>query len=446
MIRCAPGMRPAFARNLRLEPLEDRSMLSLPTVVDVNVAGTDWTADFVDYLESEGLGTDGYSIPVGSSSQTTTLPWINIDQIRITFSEDVDIQQGDLSLSGVNTTAYAFSAFAYDSASKTATWTLDAPVGPDKLLIDLDADGIDPMIDTDEGNVLDGEWTDESSTYPSGDGSAGGDFEFAFNVVDGDADGNNGVNIGDAGQIGNRIGAQAGDAEYGIRHDIDADGDIDWDDFYAARDRIGNVLPSGDPAGINNDAPTTSGLADVAVDEDAADYVLYLWGAFDDAEDGYGGLSFEIVENTNPALFDSTEIDNLTGELTLDFAENAFGQAEITVRATDTGGLFVETTFTVDVAPVNDAPVISEFVGVDGPGDYWTFSGVVTDVDDVVEGMIVVFGGVLEPYNVTTVVRADGTFSLSDEFPGLESGLASAQTEDDDGALSNLALYEVSVT
>jgi len=369
-----------------------------------------------------------------------------MDQIRITFSEDVDIQQGDLSVSGVNTTAYGFSGFAYDPVSKTATWTLDAPVGPDKLLIDLDADGIDPVVDTDESNVLDGEWTDGSSTYPSGNGTAGGDFEFALNVVGGDADANNGVNIGDAGQIGQRIGAETGDANYSIRHDVDADGDIDWDDFYAARDRIGNVLPSGDPAGADNDAPTTSGLSDIEVNEDAADYVIDLWGSFDDAEDGYGGLSFEVVKNSNPSLFDSTEIDDLTGELTLDFAADAFGQSDITIRATDTGGLFVETTFTVAVVPDNDPPVISDFVGVEGPGDYWTFSGMVTDVDDVVEGMIVVFGGVLEPYNVSAVVEADGTFSLCDEFPGLQSGLASAQTQDDEGALSNLALYDIQVT
>ena len=42
--------------------------------------------------------------------------------------------------------------------------------------------------------------------------------------------------------------------------------------------------------------------------------------------------------------------------MTLDYAADANGAADITVRATDTGGLSVETTFTVTVNPINDTP------------------------------------------------------------------------------------------
>ncbi len=40
-------------------------------------------------------------------------------------------------------------------------------------------------------------------------------------------------------------------------------------------------------------------------------------------------------------------------------AANANGSANLTVRATDPGGLFVETSFTVTVAAVNDAPLVN---------------------------------------------------------------------------------------
>lgn len=193
-----------------------------------------------------------------------------------------------------------------------------------------------------------------------------------------------------------------------------------------------------------NDAPTTSGIADVYVDEDAVNETISLYGAFADIEDPDGNLTYEVVENTNSSLFDSMDIDGYGG-LVLDFAADAFGTGYLTVRATDSGGLWVETTFAVDVAPVNDAPVITDFGGVKGPGDGWTFSGEVTDVDDNVEGMIVVLGGVLEGYNVTATVQADGTFSLTDYFPGLESGTATAQTEDDASLESNVAWYLVTV-
>lgn len=96
-------------RAARFESLEPRMVLSGygPTVTDVAVSSTSWDSAFVDYLEDEGLGYGGYSVPVGSGSQLDPLPWNNIDQISINFNEDVNVQSSDLSVSGVNVTAYA---------------------------------------------------------------------------------------------------------------------------------------------------------------------------------------------------------------------------------------------------------------------------------------------------------------------------------------------------
>ena len=105
-------------------------------------------------------------------------------------------------------------------------------------------------------------------------------------------------------------------------------------------------------------SPTTSGIADVTVEEDSSDTAIDLFTAFDDAESSDGHLVYEVIGNTNPELFSAVGINN--GRLELSYAPDAFGAANLTVRATDPGGLAVETTFAVNVTSVNDKPVISE--------------------------------------------------------------------------------------
>lgn len=427
--------------------LEERRVLSAPTapmVADVNLASTAWTSSFVDYLEIANLGTDGYSIPVGSSAQLKTVPWNNLDQIRITFSDDVNVQMGDLSISGVNQTAYAFSDFSYDPNTRTAVWTLAAPLAKDKLLLDLDGDGIDPVADSSE-NILDGEWTTGSSTYDSGDGTAGGDFEFRFNVLPGDASQDGLINYTDSYLVLAARGKQAGTTGYSIFRDIDGDGVVTTDDWYDVYFSIGHTLPTGDPAGMTNDAPTTAGFAEVNVDEDAADVVLSLFNAFNDAEDYVENLAYSLIDNTNWALFANVVVDPINDQLTLSFAQNAFGSAELTVRAMDSGGLFVDTVLSVVVASVNDAPVIANFFATEWQG-HWTLSGNVTDVDDDVEGMVVTFGGVLAGQDVEAVVNGNGAFLIEADLEGVPSGPVTAQTEDPHGALSNMASVFVLVS
>ena len=132
-----------------------------------------------------------------------------------------------------------------------------------------------------------------------------------------------------------------------------------------------------------NDTPTTTGIANVTVTEDAPDMVIDLFAAFADAEDADAALTYTVTNNTNPALFTSTAIDGAAGTLTLDYAPSANGTADITVRATDTGGLWVETTFTVTVNAVNDAPV--GLVTIDNitpaVGDTLTASNTLADAD-----------------------------------------------------------------
>ncbi|MBX2821473.1 MAG: tandem-95 repeat protein [Rhodothermaceae bacterium] len=114
------------------------------------------------------------------------------------------------------------------------------------------------------------------------------------------------------------------------------------------------------PTGNRLDAPTTSGISDVSVLEDASNTVINLFGAFEDAEDADEELIYTVTENTNPSLFTATTIDPLNGFLTLEYAPNQNGSATLTVRAEDTEGLSVSTSFTVTVTAVNDQPIFTK--------------------------------------------------------------------------------------
>jgi len=427
-------------RCMRLEPLEPRMMLSHPSVTAVNVAGTGWSSSFISFLESSGLGAGGYAIPAGAN-QLKTLPWTNVNQIRITFSEDVNVDAADLSVSGANTTAYTFSGFSYDSTAHTATWTLSASLTKDKVLLDLDADGMDPVVSISTGDALSGGWTNGSSTFPSGDGTTVADFEFRMNILPGDANQNNAVNVTDAAYVNQKIGTSAGQAGYNIYYDMDGSGAISSCDYSAVTSRLASLLPTGSPAGTSNDAPTTAGIADVYFDsDDEDDYSLGLSSLFEDAETLSTDLVYSIVGNTNTSLFDSLSIDS-TGQLAIDFVADAIGESSLAVRAVDAGGLIVETTFTVHAS---NAPKITDFGLVLEEGGAWTISGSVTDPDESVVGMVVRFGGVLADYHLTTTItRADGVFSLTVELPGLQVGIATATTKDSHGVASEEADFWV---
>ncbi|WNZ24950.1 DUF4347 domain-containing protein [Leptolyngbya sp. NK1-12] len=106
-------------------------------------------------------------------------------------------------------------------------------------------------------------------------------------------------------------------------------------------------------ATVANTPPTTTGIANVTVNEDASATTINLFDVFADAQTPDSGLSYSVTNNSNPGLV-GTSITG--GNLTLAYAANAFGTANLTVTATDPGGLSVPTSFSVTVNSVNDAP------------------------------------------------------------------------------------------
>ena len=132
-----------------------------------------------------------------------------------------------------------------------------------------------------------------------------------------------------------------------------------------------------------NDAPTVvSPIADVVEDENASDTVIDLFATFEDPEDADADLTYSIESNTNPALFAAAVVDPVAGTITLDYVADTFGAADIVVRATDTGGRFVDEAFSVRVYGAGEPrPVGSEFRVNSSTSGTQLYSAVAADPD-----------------------------------------------------------------
>lgn len=106
-----------------------------------------------------------------------------------------------------------------------------------------------------------------------------------------------------------------------------------------------------------NDPPVKLGFAAVNLLEDnVTEQIINLLTAFNDAEDEPSQLTYQISANDNPGFFQAITINQTNGELRFTLNPNVFGTAKVTVRAADTGGLFVTDILTINISPINDAP------------------------------------------------------------------------------------------
>jgi hypothetical protein len=143
----------------------------------------------------------------------------------------------------------------------------------------------------------------------------------------------------------------------------------------------------------DNDNPVVTPISSFTVNEDAPNKTFNLYDYFSDPETSDASLIYTVVANTVTGIV-STDITS--GLLTLAFAKNTFGEGDITIRATDAGGLFAETTFHVTVNSVNDIPIPTSIPSVVfAPGDPATqvdLSKYFTDVEDSVLTYSIVAG------------------------------------------------------
>ena len=228
----------------------------IPHVTDVFVSGSAWTpADanpgtttFMEYVEARGLGDRRFGFRVTDGGPNSNeLPWTNLNTVTVRFDRDVTVDAADVIVRNASTgTPFALSgAPAYDSATDTLVIRLAQPLQNQRVEVVLDGDP-GGVTATDGGRLLDGDFT---NFLPSGDGSAGGDFAFRFNVLPGDVDRNGAVNIFDTLATRNRQGTSTtspGTAPntYTPFHDVDGNGAINIFDTLAVRNRQGTSLPA----------------------------------------------------------------------------------------------------------------------------------------------------------------------------------------------------------
>ena len=185
-----------------------------------------------------------------------------------------------------------------------------------------------------------------------------------------------------------------------------------------------------------NDPPTVTAIPAVNVNEDAENVTRDLSQYFSDEEDATLTYSLTTISNENLL---TASINQAT--LTLDFVANAFGTAQLTVRGTDSGGEFVETTVSVQVNAVNDVPTVSNL-------------SVSTDEDSPVE--ITLQGNDIDGDNLTfTIVTGPTNGSLSavsgnavtytpnQNYSGIDS--LSYRASDGNGGTSNTGTVSITV-
>ena len=162
-----------------------------------------------------------------------------------------------------------------------------------------------------------------------------------------------------------------------------------------------------------NDVPTVANaIDDVAVDEDAANTVVDLSGTFTDVEDG-AGLTLSVESNSNSTLVAATLAGN---SLTLDYQPDQNGSATIVVRGTDSGGAFVDDSFDVTVAAVNDAPVANDDPGVVVTENTPKIIDVLandTDVDIATNSDVLTVLTTTEPSIGSVTINADNTVTYT---------------------------------
>ncbi|WP_346304804.1 calcium-binding protein, partial [Microcystis sp. M38BS1] len=110
---------------------------------------------------------------------------------------------------------------------------------------------------------------------------------------------------------------------------------------------------------VDNPPTVLNPITDVNVDEDAANTVIDITTVFSDPDGD--AITKSVLSNTNTSLVTATIVNN---QLILDYLQNQFGTAQITIRGTSKG-LFIEDTFTITVNQVTEGILITGTSGND---------------------------------------------------------------------------------
>ncbi|WP_296621061.1 MBG domain-containing protein [Marivirga sp.] len=162
---------------------------------------------------------------------------------------------------------------------------------------------------------------------------------------------------------------------------------------------------------IINSAPTTSGIPDQQVVENSNPIQLDLLNYFDDLEDEDSQLTFEVVNNTNPALFTQIALTNTILELIFEASTN--GISTLTIRCTDSNGMFVEDEFEVEVTPPDQRPPFFTSTPVNEVLQNEVYEYFITTEDNDTGDELSISNNISLPAWLTLADNEDGTALLS---------------------------------
>ena len=111
--------------------------------------------------------------------------------------------------------------------------------------------------------------------------------------------------------------------------------------------------------GNTNDTPALTTLTGQSIRENEAGAMVGVLSTID--PDAGDSVRYSILSEGNGGQFAVVGNTLRVGANGLNYEEQA--NRSVTVRATDTGGLYLDTTFSISVTDVNEAPVVANAVG-----------------------------------------------------------------------------------
>jgi hypothetical protein len=234
----------------------------MPAVQAVLVRGTNWTGEFLIHVDNAGLGTGGYRIPDGAA-QSAPLPWSNMNQLVVVFSEPVVNLPESLAVGGEATgliTFHNLTTATRPDGSFVAIWTEGDgnPLPDDNITFTLP----DTITNT-AGVPLDGEWTNGADSYPSGNGTAGGSFHYRFVALPGDVNQDGFVNLADVADDVVHGFQRSNSGTFSALHDVNGSAIVNAFDAVLIRDRLGSQAASPPFASVQY-GPRTGAVVETA--------------------------------------------------------------------------------------------------------------------------------------------------------------------------------------
>ena len=289
---------------------------------ELNSSTVTVTLSVIPRVTAAGLSsTDGDwdAGTIGSANwASTTIPWEDVDKIVIDFDQAVYATTNEISIVDSASNSVSISSLS-GSGTTQLTITLTSALSEEEVYTIT----LDDAIDDANDNLLDGEMT--GVTFPSGDGTAGGDWTFTLTALAGDGTGDGYVSSADLNLVQANWGytVTPGDRTVG---DFHADGVIDSYDLNVVRDNLGAGTPPSAaaavaPGTVEKAAITASQMAATPTERDS------LFGEVADWLDSRPSLDFVSASRSESSVGPKFAVSMTTDGLMV--SENAPIEVEI---------------------------------------------------------------------------------------------------------------------